>query len=427
LAFFQLTPGNYFLEAIVDGHKVYTTEITVTETNSSYDNVTYHKINFIHDCKPETLEHYDAQNPTCSDYGWIECYECDCGQFYLDAEAIQPLDWETEVMIPIVEHDFSLESYVYEYEGEEYEYAYIAYVAHNCLESDIIGYICKYCHKSVIECEEMTAEEYLASEYVFAGKQGDHKMADVLTNDGTNHYYACLTEGCDHKESVGACAGGFATCTDLAVCDVCEKTYGELLPHNYSELYPQDTPHCLNSGMLAHYRCSECEGFFDENKNPKSEAELTIPAVGHYLVTLIPEIPATCTEDGLKAHYQCTFCNGYFDTEKNATDLDALKIVATGHTYGDLIAEIPATEEAEGTKAHKDCAVCLKHFDTDGNEIVDLTIPKLDPTHDGLGAGAIVAIVVGSVVVGGAGIFALVWFVIKKKTWAEFLAIFKKG
>ena len=44
----------------------------------------------------------------------------------------------------------------------------------------------------------------------------------------------------------------------------------------------------------------------------------------------------------------------------------------------------------------------------------------------GLGAGAAVAIVAGSVVVGGIGIFTLVWFVIKKKTWAEFLAIFKK-
>jgi hypothetical protein len=51
--------------------------------------------------------------------------------------------------------------------------------------------------------------------------------------------------------------------------------------------------------------------------------------------------------------------------------------------------------------------------------------PKDD--EGGLGTGAIVAIVVGSVLVVGVGGFALVWFVIKKKTWAEFLAIFKKG
>ena len=46
--------------------------------------------------------------------------------------------------------------------------------------------------------------------------------------------------------------------------------------------------------------------------------------------------------------------------------------------------------------------------------------------NDGLDSGTIVAIAAGSTVVGGAGIFALVWFVIKKKTWADLLLIFKK-
>jgi len=58
------------------------------------------------------------------------------------------------------------------------------------------------------------------------------------------------------------------------------------------------------------------------------------------------------------------------------------------------------------------------------------TTPPADnpPTDDdgGLGAGAIVGIVIGSVAVAGVGGFALFWFVIKKKTWADFLAIFKK-
>ena len=50
------------------------------------------------------------------------------------------------------------------------------------------------------------------------------------------------------------------------------------------------------------------------------------------------------------------------------------------------------------------------------------------PTDEngGLATGAIVAISTGSTVVGGTGIFALVWFVIKKKTWTDFLLFFKK-
>ena len=45
---------------------------------------------------------------------------------------------------------------------------------------------------------------------------------------------------------------------------------------------------------------------------------------------------------------------------------------------------------------------------------------------DGLSGGAIAGIVVGSVVVLGLGGFALVWFVIKKKSFADLVAIFKK-
>ena len=51
-----------------------------------------------------------------------------------------------------------------------------------------------------------------------------------------------------------------------------------------------------------------------------------------------------------------------------------------------------------------------------------------DPSDDkdGLGAGAIVGIVIGSVAVVGVGGFALFWFVIKKKSFADLIAVFKK-
>ena len=45
---------------------------------------------------------------------------------------------------------------------------------------------------------------------------------------------------------------------------------------------------------------------------------------------------------------------------------------------------------------------------------------------DGLSGGAIAGIAVGSTAVVGFGGFSLVWFVIKKKSWADLLAIFKK-
>ena len=51
-----------------------------------------------------------------------------------------------------------------------------------------------------------------------------------------------------------------------------------------------------------------------------------------------------------------------------------------------------------------------------------------DPSDDkdGLGTGAIVGIVIGSTLVAGGGGFALLWFVIKKKSFADLIAVFKK-
>lgn len=45
---------------------------------------------------------------------------------------------------------------------------------------------------------------------------------------------------------------------------------------------------------------------------------------------------------------------------------------------------------------------------------------------EGLPVGAVVGIAVGGVTVVGVSVFSLIWFVIKKKKWAELLAVFKK-
>ena len=97
-------------------------------------------------------------------------------------------------------------------------------------------------------------------------------------------------------------------------------------------------------------------------------------------------------------------------------------------------------EKAKCTVCGKEYGELAAHTDTDNNGKCDTCEYQMSTTpdnpnntpddpsddKDGLGAGAIVGIVIGSVAVVGVGGFALFWFVIKKKTWAEFLAIFKK-
>ena len=81
---------------------------------------------------------------------------------------------------------------------------------------------------------------------------------------------------------------------------------------------------------------------------------------------------------------------------------------------------------------YKECACGAKqykgaHIDSNANGSCDVCGYVITESNDGaLGAGAIIGIVIGSVAVVGVGGFALFWFVIKKKSFADLVAVFKK-
>ena len=50
----------------------------------------------------------------------------------------------------------------------------------------------------------------------------------LLKNDATQHWYECT---CGDKSSIESHKGGIATCTELAVCSICNEAYGELIKH----------------------------------------------------------------------------------------------------------------------------------------------------------------------------------------------------
>ena len=53
--------------------------------------------------------------------------------------------------------------------------------------------------------------------------------------------------------------------------------------------------------------------------------------------------------------------------------------------------------------------------------------PEKPEEPKGLGAGAIVAIVIGSVLVLGIGGYSVLWFVVSKKSFADLVTVFKTG
>ena len=85
-------------------------------------------------------------------------------------------------------------------------------------------------------------------------------------------------------------------------------------------------------------------------------------------------------------------------------------VVVKGHTFGEWIVVREATRKVDGEKC-RTCSVC--------NYTETITIAALG----GLSAGAIVAIVIGSIVVAGAAGFGIYWFIIQKKTFEALLAV----
>ena len=107
----------------------------------------------------------------------------------------------------------------------------------------------------------------------------------------------------------------------------------------------------------------------------------------------IPRVAPTCSSAGFAAHYRCAECNEYFDENKKPATYDSLIIAKNpdAHNFGAWIEEIAPTVNSVGTKAHKDCLLCNKHFDSADNEIYDLEIAKINAylitVNGGVGGG----------------------------------------
>ncbi|MBR2461256.1 MAG: hypothetical protein IKB34_08535, partial [Clostridia bacterium] len=88
------------------------------------------------------------------------------------------------------------------------------------------------------------------------------------------------------------------------------------------------------------------------------------------------------------------------------------------------------------TNTNGKCDVCEYSMQEDNsstssessnNSSNDSTIESTDKNaNDGISTGAIIGIIIGSLVVVGLGGFAIFWFAIKKKSFADLIAVFKK-
>ena len=358
---------------------------------------------------------------TCTTDGNIEHFKCNvCGDLFEDAGAVNSLT-EEQVKIP-AGHDYTqivglvsptcsskgMKAHFRCHNCDKYfELGSYAEVSAESLEIDIDPNAHNTTHKDGSEANCSVTGIYPHEHCSLCNKNfysdGVTEMTDIVKPKNDNHdWNAWVSNGngthtrtckrdSGHKEN-GTCSGGKATCTMKAVCEVCRTTYGDTAPHDFD--------------------------------------------------TLIPEVPATTEEFGVKEHKDCKVCGRHFDKDGNEiTELRIAKIgthnvIVNGesrfYAHGESVT-VTANEPAEGKvfKGWQDASGKIVSteksytFTVNGETTLTAVYEDAPAAKDGLSGGAIAGIVIGSVAVAGIGGFAIFWFVVRKKTFADLIATIK--
>lgn len=236
----------------------------------------------------------------------------------------------------------------------------------------------------------------------------NHDPAAEWTQENGKHYHVCKN-GCGTHVDEAACSGGGADCQHKAVCRICQKEYGELGMHNFSENLGWAAT-CTEDGQKAHRICADCRVLVLMDGEKATQEELIIPATGHDWGeaewiwnedgtaaavrftckndgTHIEEpavdmthrtTPAGCTRAGETVYTaKATFENGLY-TDSRTTVLDAL-----GHEVTHVAALAPTETEAGHTE-HWVCTRCGLYF---GDEALMQPILQEDTVLPATGKG----------------------------------------
>ena len=166
------------------------------------------------------------------------------------------------------------------------------------------------------------------------------------------------------------------------------------------------------------------------------------------------EVAPTVEDYGVMAHKDCTVCARHFDNDGNEikdlriAKIGTHKVIVNGeskfYAHGESATVTAEDKEGKVFKGWKDESGKIVSADKSYTFTVtgettltavydDITpaptpdVPsEVKPTNEGLSGGAIAGIVIGSVAVAGIGGFAIFWFAVKKKTFADLIAAIKK-
>ena len=291
------------------------------------------------DCTHEYSEVVLAQQPSCTQEGWLEHYTCTlCGKYFVKVgEDMVEVDWE-DISSPVLVHkwsDWFVKPATCTEEGGEMRY-----------------------------CALCGATEHRGETIGATGHNLTHHEAVASTCEvaGNSEYWSCDRCGLYFSDGQGS-------------QPIEENSW--ILPlakHTYGELIEEVPATCTAVGTKAHYECSACHKLFVDGESGKVEVsaeELVIPTTGHTVV-VDKAVEPTCTETGLTEGSHCSVCGTVLVAQQ--------EIPATGHTVVvDEAVEPTCTETGLTEGSH--CSVC--------NEVLvaQQEIPATGHTYDAVTTG----------------------------------------
>lgn len=283
-----------------------------------------------------------------------------------------------------------------------------------------------------------------------AGANGSiSPSGEVSVAEGEDKTFTITANSGYHIKDVkvnGASVGTVSTYTfnDVAAnATITVEFEVDTVPHVCNPtLVPKVEPNCTTAGKSAYYHC-ECGKNYEDAQGNSVISNLEtwgiLNALGH-------EAQDVWSTDGEYHWHKCTRCEEQLDKAAHsggtATCTEKAVCATCNIAYGNTISHSHGSEWKTDANNHwNECACGDKanvapHADEDNDGKCDtcdyaMGTPEnpsenIESEKTGLSGGAIAGIAVGSVAVAGLGGFSLFWFVIKKKKFADLIALFKK-
>ena len=244
-----------------------------------------------------------------------------------------------------------------------------------------------------------------------------HDFTGDWQKDADGHWHVCA-DGCGTTDTkADHVSAGAATETDPEVCSICGWQIAPALGHTthtpQTEWQKNDTHHW--------HECTGCNGQeLEKAAHNDGDNNGSCDACGHTMnITPPPHTHSygTTWEINANEHWNECTCGEKTNKEVHIDGDNNSKCDTCNYT---MTVTTPEPQPPVNTPSTDD---------PNAGATDDLNGSNSDKNIEddsGLSTGAIAGIAIGSAATVGIGGFSLIWFVIKKKSWADLLAIFKK-